>query len=195
MQYVYDAAVGAVLFAWLVASAIVQFKSPRFNFLKRHDLFSLIPSWTFFAPRAGTYDCHLVFRERLLDGQITVWKELQLRDVSPLRVFWNPSKRSQKTLSDFSGALVRMSGRKMNRRQVYLSMPYVALANFVANLPASTLVRSRQFAVARTFGFIPEKDLQLIFRSGFHAVPETRPLMAEELNEIFGMTMAAVHGD
>jgi hypothetical protein len=69
--------------------------------VKSLDLFSLIPTWNFFAPNPGTNDYHLLYRERLDDGAYGVWREVPFPKQSGLlKLVWNPRKRRAKVLSD-----------------------------------------------------------------------------------------------
>jgi len=69
--------------------------------VKSLDLFSLIPTWNFFAPNPGTNDYHLLYRERLDDGAYGVWREAPFpKQSGPLKLVWNPRKRRAKVLSD-----------------------------------------------------------------------------------------------
>jgi hypothetical protein len=69
--------------------------------IKSFDLFSLIPTWNFFAPNPGTNDYHLLYRERLDAGGYGVWREVPFPKQSGLlKLVWNPRKRRAKVLSD-----------------------------------------------------------------------------------------------
>ena len=69
--------------------------------IKSIDLFSLIPTWNFFAPNPGTNDYHLLYRERLDTGEYGVWMEIPFPKQSGLlKLVWNPRKRRAKVLSD-----------------------------------------------------------------------------------------------
>lgn len=101
-------AVALVLVLWFVASVLNQLEATGYAsakrlalLLKSVDLFSLIPTWNFFAPNPGTNDYHLLYRERLDAGGYGVWREVSFPKQSGLlKLVWNPRKRRAKVLSD-----------------------------------------------------------------------------------------------
>src|ERR1043165_8847499 len=96
-----------ILGLWLLVSALHQLKYRGFvSVLKRHDHFALVPAWSFFAPNPGTTDLHLLYRDKLLDGNITLWRQVRLHS-SFERCFWNPDKRLQKGIADMGNDLHR----------------------------------------------------------------------------------------
>ncbi len=101
-------AVALVFALWFGASVLNQLEATGYAPAKRLallvkslDLFSLIPTWNFFAPNPGTNDYHLLYRERLDAGGYGVWREVPFPKQSGLlKAVWNPRKRRAKVLSD-----------------------------------------------------------------------------------------------
>ena len=65
---IWTVAIAVFFGAWAMLSALNQFGHGRLiRPVKQRDLFSLIPIWTFFAPRPGITDFNLVYRDRSPD--------------------------------------------------------------------------------------------------------------------------------
>jgi hypothetical protein len=169
MAAFYGLALLVVLGAWFGVSVAFQFRPRKLAALRTYDYFSLMPVWTFFAPRPGTSDTHLLFRDRLLGIGLTPWRDIPVRR-TPLRGFWNPHKRVAKTLRDLELHLLQLQAAKLKREQVCLSMPYLVLINYIAALPRANFSASTQFAVARSWGHYGRAEPDIVFLSEFHEV-------------------------
>ncbi len=172
-----------VLGLWFLVSALSQLNfatseknGKDFSFgllnatraLKARDIFSLIPNWSFFAPRPGTSDYHLLFRDIDLSGQCGKWRELSLADARTLTgAIWNAPKRSRKVLSDVVRGLVRLAQDK-SRKDFCLTLPYLAILNYVSSLPREDRSVRTQFMILMSHGFISELDPQFVFMSNVH---------------------------
>src|ERR1051326_1455357 len=89
----------AVLVIWFILSVLNQLKWKWFELIRQFDYFSLLPFWTFFAPNPGQTDYHLTFRDKLADGLMTEWKEIEIGAPRYWYCFiWNPEKRSKKVI-------------------------------------------------------------------------------------------------
>lgn len=160
----------AVLAAWLLVSALAQLDAPVVRPLKAHDLFSLIPRWSFFAPRPGTSDYHLLYRDHAPDGTPGAWNEIELADRRTLRgVFWNPGKRNRKALSDAVRGLTQLS-REFPPGSLQFTLPYLATLNYVSALRRSEPARRTEFMILRTEGFLSDAEPQFVFHSRVHAL-------------------------
>ncbi len=136
--------------------------------LKARDIFSLIPNWSFFAPRPGTSDYHLLFRDIGADGECGKWRELSLSDARTLwGAIWNAQKRSRKVLSDVVRGLVRLAQDK-SRKDFCLTLPYLAILNYVSSLPRNDRSVRTQFMILMSHGFLSEQDPQFVFMSNVH---------------------------
>lgn len=168
--------ISLVLGAWLIGSVLNQFQLGWFQRIASRDPFLLLPLWTFFAPNPGQSDYHLVYRDRLADGGLSEWHEIEISE--PRRAyscFWNPEKRSKKVLSDVVSTVVsshRAQGQIGN--EFLLSLQYLLLLNVVDQQPASANATHRQFLIVETFGFTPTEKPRAILRSDFHALQDER---------------------
>ncbi len=157
-----------ILAAWFLISALAQLKWAPTKWLKAHDHFSLIPNWSFFAPRPGTSDYHLVFRDTDSNGAAGQWREIPLADKRTLwGAVWNPQKRRTKTLSDVVRGLVILS-QDRTLRDYSLTLPYLAILNYISSIPRSGPSVQTQFMILKSEGFYSERDPQFLFLSKEH---------------------------
>src|SRR5215470_1017153 len=123
----------AILTGWFLISVLSQLNVPTIKPLKEHDIFSLIPNWSFFAPRPGTSDYHLVFRDMDSDGNWDRWQEIPLTDRRTLwSAIWNPQKRKTKTLSDVVRGLLGLA-QDSSLKDFSLTLPYLAILNYISS--------------------------------------------------------------
>jgi hypothetical protein len=158
-----------LLLIWFVISLFHQFDVKLIAALKRRDIASLIPHWKLFAPRPGTSDYHLVFRDYDAHAGWSRWRELPISDGpwSFWRGIWNPGKRRIKMLSD-----VVRDGSKLVTiiplADLILTLPYLAVLNYVSRLPRANASLSTQFMVLKSDGFSDDREPQLVFLSAMH---------------------------
>ena len=150
-----------IFLVWAVLSILNQFssgiKSARFSIFSRiklRDHFALIPLWTFFAPNPGTRDHDVLFRDQLVDGEHTAWRQLSDPSVQWSCAFWNPKKRIKKARLDLTVFLAQHliraveSGKEDTAQSVFLSLPYIGLATQVTTAPHGPLsARDRKSVV------------------------------------------------
>jgi hypothetical protein len=159
-----------ILTAWFLISALSQLKIPRISRLKTHDIFSLIPNWTFFAPRPGTSDYHLLFRDVNCEGESCKWQEIPLAERRTLwGALWNPQKRKTKTLSDIVRGLVTIA-QDRSIKDYSLTLPYLVILNYISFLPRSLPCKETQFMILKSDGFFSEHEPQFLFLSNQHQV-------------------------
>jgi hypothetical protein len=159
----------AILAVWLLVSLLAQLNVKVVAPLKAHDLFSLIPNWSFFAPRPGTSDYHLVFRDCDWNGEWSRWKEIPLteRRRTLWGAIWNPEKRKTKTLSDVVRGLVRLAQDK-TLGDFSFTLPYLSILNYVSSLPRVAPSKQTQFMILKSEGFFSDQDPQFLFLSNMH---------------------------
>ena len=127
----------------------------------------LIPHWTFFAPVPGTADYFLLYRDQLLDGSLTDWRELPLCDSrKPWHCFWNPGKREKKALFDLTSALMR-EALMDPVEATQISVPYLVLLAHVSGLPRAYAGQGTQFLLMMSDAGGEPKP---IFTSAVHAL-------------------------
>lgn len=162
----------SILTLWLTLSVIFQFH-PSFNpswfsAIVRHDLFGLLPRWTFFAPNPGTSDYHLLYRDQLEDGNLIGWVEIPMvEERKPFSFIWNPEKRSKKILLDVTMSLIEEKDRLKGKNALMLSLPYLILLNVVVHHGRKTCGTrcQRQFILVEKFcGSEP----RILLISAFH---------------------------
>lgn len=156
---------------WFALSVLNQFHLAWFEHVKKWDAFALLPIWTFFAPNPGQSDYHCVYRDRLADGSLDRWIEVDLCEPrTPVSFIWNPQKRTKKVLSDLVASLLNgTTAEDRDRPEIVFSLPYLLLLNVVSNLPRDDRAQARQFVLVETFGFRPTAQPRLLLKSDFHA--------------------------
>ena len=162
--------VGVVLGSWLLISAIAQFDTRFVERLRAHDHFSLIPRWTFFAPRPGVTDYHLMYQ--LFNDDIGLgWCEEELADARTLiGAVWNPQKRNKKALTDSVRAFTRMSA-SLDQETLWRlqhTIPYIAVLSYLSEITRSNDHTHIRFMILEADGFYSEQKPRLLFLSARH---------------------------
>ncbi len=178
---IYVAGMISVLLLWFGLSVVGQI--PAFKTIRSYDPLSLIPNFSFFAPKPLENDYHLVIRCKYRDGEISNWVELpyceKRRAWSPL---WNPDRRRQKALIDSCSMLMRYIGalreglaktKTKNQRKnpvlaVQTSLPYLNLLNHVSLLQDHPEAVAVQFAVLSDPGPLLDQKSRVMFMSSLH---------------------------
>jgi hypothetical protein len=133
------------------------------------DDLALIPRWTFFAPKPGTTDFQVLFRDRLFDDQLTSWRELDSSSGSVyLRWIWNPDKRKSKAIFDIAITLPGTVLEDPTDASTVVSIPYLCLLKQACSAPRNRLSVETQFAVAMTSGIAPPREHKILLTSRFH---------------------------
>ena len=183
LQEVYVVVVVGVLMLWLVCSVVVQFSPTWFQFIERHDLFMLLPRWTFFAPRPGMSDYHLLYRDQLEAGRLSDWTEIPITEERKTYSFlWNPEKKSKKILSDVVASLLQL-GTTDGILLMY-SLPYLILLNVVVHHDQKRASLKRQFVVVEKFGNDGIPTITVLLTSAFHPLrPKQETRVRETMDE------------
>jgi hypothetical protein len=160
-----------VLGVWFLLSVLGQFDARVVSRIRSHDHFSLIPRWTFFAPRPGVTDYHLVY-QTFLNDQPGPWREEVLADPRTfVGALWNPQKRNRKALVDSVRAFVRM-GRGLEPDALWrlqYTIPYIAVLSYLTDITASEPRTHLRFMILESDGYYAERAPRLLFRSTRHA--------------------------
>ena len=157
-----------ILAGWFLITVLSQLNVKVVARLKVHDTFSLIPNWCFFAPRPGTSDYHLLFRDSDPSGEWSSWQEIPLASRRTLwGAIWNPEKRKTKVLSDVVRGLVRLA-QDQNFKYFALTLPYLSILNYVSSIRRSTPCVQTQFMILKSEGFFSHEDPQFLFMSEMH---------------------------
>lgn len=159
----------ALLAALFGLSILAQLNGAATRAVKRYDVFSLLPRWTFFA-RPGSFDNHLMYRDLLPDDSFTSWREILPPEKRTLgKALWNPDQRCRKALADAIDLLVQLR-KKDPQQPVDLMMPYQALLGYVASQPHDPQATATQFRILRTSGFLTDDKPRLVFRSDWNTI-------------------------
>jgi hypothetical protein len=174
----------ALFSAWLVLTVFWQFEYCREHsrFLRTMSVLHVLPIWTFFAPRPGMSDTHILYRDKGRDDTITDWQEVTLAEQRRIIHFlWNPRKRMDKLAVDAVAEVKSIKNRAVAdgieedilQHQIKLSKGYLILLNIVF---AETRVRTestwRQFVVVDATHLGGERSISPIFFSPFHEFSE-----------------------
>lgn len=159
-------------FAWLVVTCLCQVQSRLQDRLRQSDLFGLIPRWHFFAPRPAMQDFVLVFRDRTPSGALSPWRETPHPSISHplLCAVWNPGRRHIKAVTDTTIELMKLVAEERHKREIELSVPYLALLNYVSELPRLDEDCLTQFALVASQSSAVNKSSTVIFVSSLHAI-------------------------
>lgn len=174
-----------LLFAcWFLLSVANQFqRSERLRLperIKSIDVVGAIPSWTFFAPRPGTSDYHLLYRQISRPGGISGWIEIPMVATRHwTHAFWNPHRRRSKVLCDCVGLISKQmhSAREegadleVTRSRLVVSVPYLAVLSQVMAVDADDRFAEayRQFVVVERSGLDENRDVSVVVCSALHA--------------------------
>ncbi len=182
-----EIASGILCVAYLVVTALAQ--RPKFawvRWLKARDPFALIPMWTFFAPNPGTTDTRLLWRERLFDGSISPWHEVDPPIGGVLRAVWNPRKRIRKAITDACSILARRAAAEPKNKLLLISIPFLMILRYICSFPASRLAVARQFVLCQTSGADEEGTVpKLVLVSNWHVL---KPIQEMHLDRKKGPT-------
>ena len=165
---------------WLLLTALWQLDYFRenFKFLRLINTFHILPIWTFFAPRPGMSDTHVLFRDKLPEGTFTHWEEIDLIQArKPFHMFWNPMKRLDKVAVDAISDIktIKNRGEKgevepdILQHQIKLSKGYLLLMNIAFSHPRiDEKSRWRQFVIVEGSHISGMRSITPIFFSPFH---------------------------
>lgn len=110
---------GAVitLFTIWLGLTVINSTTRGYTYLGRiGPLHDLVPKWNFFAPKPGTHDYYLLYRDQFVDGTAGYWREAPgLSEPRPWYApIWNPDKFVPKALFDLVQDLIMQSAAVAN---------------------------------------------------------------------------------
>jgi len=163
--------VAIILASWWALSVLNQLSFGWAKRLTPPDALRVIPRWTFFAPRPGTSDYHLLFRQLSLDGKLSEFRELPIRSRSRWAFILNPDKRVKKAVVDLTMMLRGLlASSEWNATNISMSFPYLVLLNFVSGMRYDESTAAVQFCVFATSGHRDVAAPRLLLSSEFHRV-------------------------
>jgi hypothetical protein len=159
----------AAVSAWLLATVLNQLSFKWAQVLTARDPLRILPRWTFFAPRPGTTDYAIIYRDIHDDGSAGQFVELTYHQRTVFSTIFNPHKRTRKTMNDLASSLGRLqaSGR-WDGATIVASLPYVALLNYLSATPAQG--RRIQFCLVATRGRDDSALPEIVLASAVHYV-------------------------
>ncbi|NGO43242.1 hypothetical protein [Streptomyces ureilyticus] len=162
----------ALFGAWLSMTVVRQFQSPWARKLcQRVDpTGAALPISTFFAPRPGNTDTHLLVRDKLADGTVTEWAEYQLIEKRTLRhMVWHSGRRSEKAMFDVLNQLRQILATEQRIEYLQLTVPYLIVLNFVTHhCPHDPATEKTQFLLVTSTGYDQDDDPRGFLTSAFH---------------------------
>jgi hypothetical protein len=164
-------ATAALFGVWFLLTILLQFPNAVGRTCAIHDVFAIVPSWTFFAPNPALVDYHIVYRCRLTTGNCTAFREVRSckRHRGQIDGAWHPNRRYIKAIHDLISELVALS-RELTDSEIKLSTPYLTLVNFIAASSVEQQAQACQFAIIVGYGFADSEEPSLFFLSDFHSV-------------------------
>jgi hypothetical protein len=156
--------------SWLLISVLCQIPGKFSDLIQRVDIFNLIPRWNFFAPSPGTYDVHLLFRDRLPDDTFSPWKEISgCRHTPYFSMIWNPGRRHNKAMFDVTRHIADIASHNQESpEKIQVSIPYITILNFVSARKRKYYACQTQFLLMRSYNRATEKEPTVIFTSSLH---------------------------
>jgi hypothetical protein len=162
-----DVIASVVLALWALASLLAQMRVKILAPIRLADWGHLIPNWSFFAPRPARSDYYLCYCDIGTDGRISEWATLtQLPRKSWLTAFWHPTRRETKAMLDAVRMLMRLRGRRLPGLE--LSLPYLALLQYVDAAPHAIHTVATRFVLVARLATGLETTPKLIFKSKWH---------------------------
>lgn len=163
----------SVWFLFTLAEALPLSKKVSF----KHPIISqFVPRWSFFAPNPGRYDFHILVRDELFDGSLTLWREVcSPAENRPWKSFiWNPGQREKKALFDVSQELVTSAQIWSGPQNLLiLTVPYLTILNYISELDRPFFVHKTQFVIVTTSR--QKLDPTISFTSGMHKLELSNP--------------------
>lgn len=157
---------------WLIATAAFQAPSRLQDWLRQSEIFALVPRWHFFAPTPGVQDFTLIYRDQAADGSLSPWREVPVVTVprQPINALWNPSRRHTKAMLDITKELFQLIAQNQDETEIKLSVPYLALLNYVSRLPRLGVDRFTQFALVMSNSSATTDPPAVVFVSALHEI-------------------------
>jgi hypothetical protein len=161
----------SMLVVWFVLTVLNQYRNGKWiRRIKRYDVLAVIPIWTFFAPSPGCTDQHLLYRDCDAEGNLSVWRDIELKPYIPLRFVWHPYRRISKAVTDQIPIMTRPNreGEQGYNKARMLEVPYIMILYFVSTMPKDFLTHRRQFLIAQTNGVGSEGKPEILYISSLH---------------------------
>lgn len=166
IQTIVNVATVFVLAYWLLQTIYIQIIFDKFRKKPKGSIF--IPHWNFFGPRPGMFDLQLLYRDHLSHPMYSAWHHVVLAPPRALHnIFWNPGRRVRKALFDL---VVSLRAVPQTEEALRISIPYLAIMNYVSFLPHVEDVIGTQFAIL-LLDFNNDRTPDIVVVSEIFALP------------------------
>lgn len=172
MEYICsETVVGVFLFSVYLATILKEYKVIEPVCQRFPILTHFVPSWSFFAPLPNRFDYFLFYRTISETGEVREWNlalpQRHVGDRTNFAFLWNPHKRYAKSLIDIILDLLKTCKIAKNNNQIYVSLPYLHLLNFVLSFSNNLSTEKIQFMVMSKSKLY---DPDLLFLSELHQI-------------------------
>lgn len=155
-----DRGIAAILALWLLLTILRQV-TPELWW--RFDLFSLIPRWTFFAPRPIRYDYLLLYRDQKDDGTPGNWRENPYsRQGGWGNLLFNPKSRCYRVVYIFILQALQANKRGSLARDPF----YRGLIEIIRSWPGEDGSDEREAVILRSRGSLADAPPQAVLTTG-----------------------------
>jgi hypothetical protein len=155
---------------WLCLSALCQIPSKVSWAIRRIDILNVVPWWSLFAPNPVASDFRLMFRDRLRDGSLTEWRNVDCDARRVIPLLWKTRTRRHKATFDFCSRLTQIRNRRGEVAAV-ASVPYMALLNLTVSISRPLEAVETQFAIAEIEGYhLATPVARVVFVSRLHSL-------------------------
>lgn len=169
MECLFEYIIGIGLFGLFIATFLKEFIIPESFWQKFIFINFLLPSWSFFAPNPYRLDYFLFYRFIDENNHVGEWQQAnKLLENRPYYSFlWNPESKFLKGLVDIILDLVNCIHTMKDKNQIYISLPYLHILNFVYSFSKDPLTSKIQFMVMSQS---KAEESELVFLSETHRV-------------------------
>jgi hypothetical protein len=159
-----------LLAGWAGLTVFQQLDKPHWLQWKVDPVAMGIPNWRFFAPTPGRHDFNLLYRNKLADGRLSEWREHSIGvERKAVHMVWHPVRRLEKALFDAITGLFQYAEAIEDERRVQLTVPYIALLNFVSNeIEHAGDAVEVQFMIGHSAAHEASVEPKMLFLSAWH---------------------------
>jgi len=152
--------IAAILAIWLLLTVLRQLTPESWW---RFDLFSLVPRWTFFAPKPIRHDYLVLYRDTGADGTPGPWRDNPYgRKGSWGELVFNPKGRCFRVVYIFILQALRAKGRGLPEQDPF----WLGLIEVIRSWPGEDLSGDREAVIMRSQGVLADAPPQAVMTTG-----------------------------